>query len=84
MIVLSLIVFFFNLFLFCSFFIILGLKYIGYPDGWSSLLQDPRDSLYAGCFPMIATTLINIVVDVINGRSNNGGISFFYFGLSGG
>ena len=79
MVVLSLIVFFLDLFLFCFFFIILGLKYICHPDRWSSLLRDPNDSLYAGCFPMGATTLIDIAVNVINGRLNYGGKSFLYF-----
>jgi tellurite resistance protein TehA-like permease len=79
MIVLSLIFFFLNLFLFCSFFIILGLKYICYPDRWSSLLRNPMASLYAGCFPMGATTLINVAVTVINGQLNYGGKSFLYF-----
>ena len=79
MIVLSLIFFFLNLFLYCSFFIILGLKYICYPDKWSSLLRNPTDSMYAGCFPMGATTLINVAVTVINGKLNYGGMSFLYF-----
>ncbi|KAF8804691.1 C4-dicarboxylate transporter/malic acid transport protein [Phlegmacium glaucopus] len=79
MIVISLIMFFLNLFLFCSFFIILGLKYICYPDRWSSMLRNPVDSLYAGCFPMGATTIISIAVDVINRRLNYGGKSFLYF-----
>jgi tellurite resistance protein TehA-like permease len=79
MIVFSLIFFFLNLFLYCTFFIILGLKYICYPDRWSSLLQNPTTSMYAGCFPMGATTLINVAVTVINGRLNYGGKSFLYF-----
>jgi Voltage-dependent anion channel len=79
MIVLSLIFFFLNLFLYCSFFIILGLKYICYPDRWSSLLRNPTASMYAGCFPMGATTLINVAVSVINGKLNYGGKSFLYF-----
>ena len=79
MIVLSLTFFFLNLFLFCTFFIILGLKYICYPDRWSSLLRNPTTSKYAGCFPMGATTLLNVAVTVINGQSNFGGKSFLYF-----
>ena len=79
MILLSLIFFYLGLFLYCSFIIILGLKYIFYPDRWSSLLWSPTASLYAGCFPMGAATLINVAVIVINGQLNYGGKSFLYF-----
>lgn len=79
MIVLSLIFFFLNIFLFCSFFILLGLKYICHPGSWPSLLRNPTDSLYAGCFPVGAATIINIAVNVIHGRLNYGGKSFLYF-----
>ena len=78
MIALSLIFFFLNLFLYCSFFIILGLKYTYYPDRWSSLLRNPTASMYAGCFPMGAATLINVAVTVINEQLNHGGKSFLY------
>jgi tellurite resistance protein TehA-like permease len=79
MIVLSLIFFFLGLFLYCSFVIILGLKYICYPDRWSSLLQSPTAIMYTGCIPMGAATLINVSVIVINGQLNYGGKSFLYF-----
>ena len=79
MIIFSLIFFFLGLFLFCSFVIILGLKYIYYPDRWSSLLRNPSAIMYAGCFPMGAATLINVAVVVINGQLNFGGRSFLYF-----
>ena len=79
MIVLSLIFFFLGLFLYCSFTIILGLKYIYYPDRWSSLLRNPTAIMYAGCIPMGAATLINIAVVVINGQLNYGGKPFLYF-----
>jgi Voltage-dependent anion channel len=79
MIVLSLIFFFLGLFLFCSFVIILGLKYIYYPDRWSSMLRNPTAIMYAGCLPMGAATLINVCVVVINGQLNFGGKSFLYF-----
>jgi len=35
--------------------------------------------MYEGCFPMGATTLINVAVTVINGQLNYGGRSFLYF-----
>lgn len=79
MIVLSLILFFLDLFLFCSFFIILGLKYICYPDRWASLLQDQVESLCAGYIAMGAATILNVAVNVINGRLNYGGKDFLYF-----
>ena len=79
MIVLSLIFFFLDLFLYCSFIIILGLKYIYYPDRWSSLLRNPTAIMYAGCFPMGAASLVNFAVVVINGQLNYGGKVFLYF-----
>ena len=78
MTVLSLIFFFLGLFLYCSFTIILGLKYVCYPDRWSSLWRSTTASMYAGCFPMGAATLINIAVVVINGQLNYGGKLFLY------
>ena len=79
MTVLTLIFFFLNLFLYCSFFIILGIKYICYPDRWSSMLRNPAASIYAGCFPMSAATLINVAVTFINGQLNYGGKLLLYF-----
>ena len=79
MILLSLIFFYLGLFLYLSFIVILGLKYIFYPNQWSSLLRDPTASMYAGCFPMGAATLINVAVIVINGQLNYGGKWFLYF-----
>ena len=71
--------FFLDLFLYCSFIIILGLKYICYPDRWSSLLRNPTAIMYAGCFPMGAASLINVAVIVVNEQLNYGGKSFLYF-----
>ena len=79
MIIFCLIFFFLDLFLYCSFIIILGLKYICYPDRWSSLIRNPTASMYAGCFPMGAASLINVAVIVINGQLNYGGKPFLYF-----
>ena len=79
MIVLSLVFFFLGLFLYCTFVIILGLKFIYYPERWASLLQNPTAIMYAGCIPMGAATLINVSVIVINGQLNYGGKSFLYF-----
>jgi tellurite resistance protein TehA-like permease len=79
MLVFSLIIFFLNLFLFVFFSILLVAKYICYPDRWSALIQNPVTSLYTGCFPMAATTLINVGVQVVNAEYNVGGKDFLYF-----
>ena len=79
MVVFSLIFFFLGLLLYCSFCIILLLKYIYYRDRWSAMLRNPTAIMYAGCIPMGAATLINVAVIVINGRLNFGGKSFLYF-----
>ncbi|KAF8906557.1 voltage-dependent anion channel [Gymnopilus junonius] len=79
MITLSLIIFFSNLCLFVFFFALVIAKYVHYPQKWSSLLRNPVTSLYCGCFPMGATTLINIAVLVIHTRYHVGGKGFLYF-----
>ncbi|KIM40152.1 hypothetical protein M413DRAFT_446309 [Hebeloma cylindrosporum] len=79
MLVFSLIIFFLNLLLFAFFSILVVAKYICYPDRWSTLIRNPVTSLYAGCFPMAATTLINVGVQVVNTEYNVGGKGFLYF-----
>lgn len=79
MLVFSLIIFSLNLFLFVFFSILVVAKYIFYPDRWSALIQNPVTSLYTGCFPMAATTLINVGVQVVNTEYNVGGKGFLYF-----
>ncbi|KAF8973295.1 voltage-dependent anion channel [Flammula alnicola] len=79
MIVLSLIIFFLNLFLFTLFSVLVIAKYMCYPDRWKVLVRNPVTSLYAGCFPMGATTLINVAVLVIHQKYHVGGKGFLYF-----
>ncbi|PPR07411.1 hypothetical protein CVT26_013727 [Gymnopilus dilepis] len=79
MITLSLIIFFTNLFLFTFFSVLVIAKYVHYPQKWSSLLKNPVTSLYCGCYPMGATTLINIAVEIIHARFHIGGKGFLYF-----
>lgn len=79
MTILSLMVFFVNLVLFFSFTAMALVKYTSHRDRWASLLQNPVASLYTGCFPMGATTLINVAVDVIHEEYRFGGPAFLYF-----
>lgn len=46
MIILTLVIFYVNLFLFCCFFIILGLKYICCSGKWSSMLRKPIRGMF--------------------------------------
>ena len=43
------------------------------------MLRNPAASVYAGCFPMSAATLINVAVTFINGQLNYGGKLLLYF-----
>ncbi len=79
MLAISLVIFFINLSLFILFFVLVAAKYICYPDRWAHLVQNPVVSLYAGTFPMGATTLINIGVSVIHEKYQIGGEAFLYF-----
>ncbi|KAF8161072.1 voltage-dependent anion channel [Crassisporium funariophilum] len=79
MLTLSLIVFFLNLAFYGLFTVLVALKYTLYSGKWSRLIQDPVTSLYIACFPMGATTLFNVAVDVINVKYNVGGKGFLYF-----
>jgi len=79
MLIFTLAIFFLNLFLFILFSILVLVKYICYPDRWSALIRKPVTSLYTGCFPMAATTLINVGVQVVNTECNVGGKNFLYF-----
>lgn len=79
MLALGLAFFFLNLVLFIVFLVLMTAKYICYPDRWSHLFKNPVVSLYAGTFPMGATTLINVAVSVIHEKYRIGGRSFLYF-----
>lgn len=79
MLVISLVIFFINLSLFILFFVLVAAKYLCYPDRWAHLIRNPIVSLYAGTFPMGATTLINVAVSVIHEKYQIGGKVFLYF-----
>lgn len=79
MVALSRIFFFLNLFLFILFFALSLAKYSCYPQTWTSLLKNPVTSLYIGCFPMGATTLISVAVQLFHDRDRIGGEHLIYF-----
>lgn len=76
--ILSLIFFFFNLFLFTLFTILATARYILFPDVWGIMIHHPVQSLYLGCYSMGATTLINVAVELIYQEYGFGGKRFLY------
>jgi tellurite resistance protein TehA-like permease len=74
--ILTLAFFFLNLVLFCLFTAITIARYALFPDVWSIMLYHPVQSLYIGCFPMGAATLINVAATMINVRCGFGGRPF--------
>ncbi|KAF8997918.1 voltage-dependent anion channel [Cyathus striatus] len=77
--VLSLAFFLLNLALFIIFTVLNAVRYFRDHDAWLRLLADPVFSMYTGCFPMAATTLINVAVDVVYRHYGLGGTGFLYF-----
>ena len=71
--------FFLNLALFLIFNIMTLARYTIFPDIWSIMIRHPVQSLYIGCYPMGATTLINVAVGLIYEQFNFGGRGFIYF-----
>ena len=71
--------FFLNLALFLVFNIMTAARYIMFPGIWTTMIRHPMQSLYIGCYPMGAATLINIGVDLIYREYNFGGRKFLYF-----
>jgi tellurite resistance protein TehA-like permease len=74
----TLIFFFLNLALFILFTIITAARYILFPKIWSLMIRHSVQGLYIGCFPMGATTLINVSVRTIYQDYGFGGKSFLY------
>jgi len=74
----SLIFFFLNLFLFILLTIVTIARYILFPDIWNIMIHHPVQSLYLGCYPMGATTLINVAVGLIFQEYGFGGKWFLY------
>ncbi|KAF9000311.1 voltage-dependent anion channel [Cyathus striatus] len=75
--VLSLAFFLLNLALFIIFTVLNAVRYFRDHDAWLKLLADPVFSMYTACFPMAATTLINVAVDVVYGHYGLGGLASF-------
>ena len=70
--------FFLNLALFVLFTICTIARYILFPEEWRIMIRQPAQSLYLGCFPMGATTLITISVVQIDLEYGFGGKGFLY------
>jgi len=70
--------FFLNLALFCVFLILTISRYVMFPRVWGLMLKHPVQSLYLGCFPMGAVTLINTGLTIVNQYYNFGGKPLLY------
>ncbi|KAI0032246.1 voltage-dependent anion channel [Vararia minispora EC-137] len=70
--------FFLNLILFLVFTLISAYRYIRYPDIWNIMIRHPVQSLYLGCFPMGAATLISVGVNIFYSDFGFGGPTFLY------
>ncbi|KAH9931135.1 voltage-dependent anion channel [Epithele typhae] len=60
----SLIVFLLNLILFVFVCTCTVLRYIMFPEVWGMMIKHPHQSLFIGCFPMGAATLINSALNL--------------------
>ena len=76
--VFSAIFFFFNLILFIVFNILTIARYVIFPDIWPLMLRHPVQSLYMGCYPMGAATLINIGAGLLYEEWHWGKRAFLY------
>ncbi|KAH8083777.1 voltage-dependent anion channel [Cristinia sonorae] len=74
----SAIFFFLNLLLFVLFNILTAARYAMFPHIWPIMLRHPVQSLYLGCYPMGATTLINVGVVLLDSEWHWGGKKFIY------
>ncbi|KAI0066104.1 hypothetical protein BV25DRAFT_1879139 [Artomyces pyxidatus] len=75
---LSAVVFFLNLLLFVAFCAASTARYVLFPDLWRLMINHPVQSLYLGCFPMGAATLINVSVTLFYSEYGFGGSAFLY------
>lgn len=77
--------FFLNLVLFVVFNIITICRFTLFPDVWYLMLRHPVQSLYLGCYPMGAATLITVSVVLFYQKDGVGGPPFYIsYGASGG
>ncbi|EIM81137.1 uncharacterized protein STEHIDRAFT_66796 [Stereum hirsutum FP-91666 SS1] len=74
----SAIFFFLNLILFATFNVVSLFRYLMFPDIWSLMLRHPSQSLFLGCYPMGATTLINVSAGLFYKEYGFGGTGFLY------
>ncbi|KAJ5999844.1 hypothetical protein N7481_000253 [Penicillium waksmanii] len=58
---LSVVVFAWNVFLFCTFLCISILRYSLYPEIWSAMIRHPSASMFLGTFPIGLATIIEMV-----------------------
>ena len=70
--------FFLNLLLFVIFSIVSLYRYLVFPDIWWLMLRHPSQSLFLGCYPMGAATLINVGVGLFYEEYGLGGTRFLY------
>jgi tellurite resistance protein TehA-like permease len=70
--------FFLNIILFFMFLALSVACYIMFPRIWRSMLHHPVQSLYLGCFPMGADTLITVGIIVVSQYWGFGGNTFVY------
>lgn len=76
--ILSLIFFFLDLILFVLFLSMSVARYALFPGSWRDMLRHPVQSLYLGCFPMGAATLINVGLGTVNQHFAVGDTKFLY------
>ncbi|KAI1793468.1 voltage-dependent anion channel, partial [Ganoderma leucocontextum] len=62
--IVALAVFLLNLVLFVFVCTCTILRYVLFPEIWSLMIKDPTQSLFVGCFPMGAVTLINSALNI--------------------
>lgn len=55
------------------------MRYAIFPDIWSLMIRHPVQSVYVGCYPMGAATLINVAVGLVYQQYGFGGMPFLYF-----
>lgn len=70
--------FFLNFFLFITFLALSMACFSMFPRNWTSMLHHPVQSLYLGCFPMGADTLITVGISVVSQYWGFGGNAFVY------
>ncbi|KAF9452375.1 hypothetical protein P691DRAFT_784516 [Macrolepiota fuliginosa MF-IS2] len=79
MAILSLIFYFLNIGLFVLFNASTVARFVLYPKSLKPLLQHPNHSLFFACYPMGATTIINVSISCVYEHYGFGGRGFIYF-----